>query len=178
MSPSAAASGWVDIALPGRREKIWSRFRPPRSRRRQRRRGCSSAGSSSLMASTPPCAPPCKKPSVAKNQASKATDTQLRSKNVKVTKGSKPSWVRCLSTLRQSMRNLDKIFGRYNRGSNVSGIVGTGVALYLVEIVAGLDHGSVTVESVDARGLLHRAPAAAARRRWRFRVRVQRRVCS
>src|ERR1700756_1803682 len=107
-----------------------------------------------------------------KNQASKATETQLRSKNVKVTKGSKPSWVRCLSTLRQSMRNLDKIFGRYNRGSNVSGIVGTGVALYLVEIVAGLDHGRVTVESVDARGLLHRAPAAAARCRWRFRVRV------
>jgi hypothetical protein len=48
--------------------------------------------------------------------------------------------------------DLDKIFGRYNRGSNVSGIVGTGVGLYLVVIVAGLHHGSVTVESVEGKG--------------------------
>ena len=48
--------------------------------------------------------------------------------------------------------DLANIFGRYNRGSNVSGIVGTGVGLYLVEIVAGLHCGSVTVESIEGRG--------------------------
>jgi hypothetical protein len=32
--------------------------------------------------------------------------------------------------------DLHKTVGRYNRGSNVSGIVGIGVGLYLVVIVA------------------------------------------
>jgi two-component system, OmpR family, sensor kinase len=49
-------------------------------------------------------------------------------------------------------QDLANIFGRYNRGSNVSGIVGTGVGLYLVEIVAGLHHGNVTVESIEGKG--------------------------
>jgi two-component system, OmpR family, sensor kinase len=49
-------------------------------------------------------------------------------------------------------KDLANIFGRYNRGSNVSGIVGTGVGLYLVEIVARLHQGSVTVESVEGKG--------------------------
>jgi two-component system, OmpR family, sensor kinase len=49
-------------------------------------------------------------------------------------------------------KDLANIFGRYNRGSNVSGIVGTGVGLYLVEIVTHLHQGSVTVESVEGRG--------------------------
>ncbi|MBV8145205.1 MAG: MCP four helix bundle domain-containing protein [Gammaproteobacteria bacterium] len=49
-------------------------------------------------------------------------------------------------------KDLANIFGRYNRGSNVSGIVGTGVGLYLVEIVAKLHQGSVTVESEEGRG--------------------------
>jgi len=49
-------------------------------------------------------------------------------------------------------KDLANILGRYNRGSNVSGIVGTGVGLYLVEIVAGLHQGSVTVDSVEGEG--------------------------
>ncbi|MEW6393011.1 MAG: ATP-binding protein [Pseudomonadota bacterium] len=49
-------------------------------------------------------------------------------------------------------KDLATIFGRYNRGSNVSGIVGTGVGLYLVRIVAELHGGSVTVESVEDKG--------------------------
>jgi two-component system, OmpR family, sensor kinase len=48
--------------------------------------------------------------------------------------------------------DIANIFGRYNRGSNVSGIVGTGIGLYLVEIVAKLHQGSVTVESDEGKG--------------------------
>ena len=49
-------------------------------------------------------------------------------------------------------KDLANIFGRYNRGSNVSGIVGTGVGLYLVKIVVELHNGSVTVNSVEGKG--------------------------
>jgi two-component system OmpR family sensor kinase len=49
-------------------------------------------------------------------------------------------------------KDLDHVFGRYNRGSNVSGIVGTGVGLYLVKIVVDLHGGSVAVESKVGEG--------------------------
>jgi two-component system, OmpR family, sensor kinase len=49
-------------------------------------------------------------------------------------------------------KDLADIFGRYNRGSNVLGIVGTGVGLYLVKIVVELHNGSVTVDSVEGKG--------------------------
>jgi two-component system, OmpR family, sensor kinase len=49
-------------------------------------------------------------------------------------------------------KDLANIFGRYNRASNVSGIVGTGVGLYLVKIVADLHGGSVSVESIEEKG--------------------------
>jgi two-component system, OmpR family, sensor kinase len=49
-------------------------------------------------------------------------------------------------------KDLDHVFGRYNRGSNVSGIVGTGVGLYLVKIVVDLHGGSVAVESKEGEG--------------------------
>jgi two-component system, OmpR family, sensor kinase len=49
-------------------------------------------------------------------------------------------------------KDLAQIFGRYNRGSNVSGIVGTGVGLYLVKIVVDLHGGSVAVESKEGEG--------------------------
>jgi two-component system OmpR family sensor kinase len=49
-------------------------------------------------------------------------------------------------------KDLAHVFGRYNRGSNVSGIVGTGVGLYLVKIVIDLHGGSVAVESTEGEG--------------------------
>jgi len=44
------------------------------------------------------------------------------------------------------------VFQRYYRGSNVSGIVGTGVGLYLVKVVVELHGGRVTAESREGEG--------------------------
>jgi two-component system, OmpR family, sensor kinase len=49
-------------------------------------------------------------------------------------------------------KDLAHVFGRYSRGSNVSGIVGTGVGLYLVKMVVDLHGGSVAVESKEGAG--------------------------
>ena len=59
----------------------------------------------------------------------------------------------------------DRLFERYHRGSNVSGIVGTGVGLYLVKMAVELHHGRVEVESKEGEGSrftvrLPRQPAA------------------
>ncbi len=48
--------------------------------------------------------------------------------------------------------DLDRLFERYHRGSNVSGIVGTGVGLYLVKMAVELHHGRVEVESKEGEG--------------------------
>jgi signal transduction histidine kinase len=61
----------------------------------------------------------------------------------------------------------DRLFERYHRGSNVSGIVGTGVGLYLVKMVVDMHGGAVTVASTEGEGArftirLPRRPAAAA----------------
>ena len=48
--------------------------------------------------------------------------------------------------------DLSRLFERYFRGSNVSGIVGTGVGLNLVEMVVDLHGGSVDVVSEEGRG--------------------------
>jgi two-component system, OmpR family, sensor kinase len=48
--------------------------------------------------------------------------------------------------------DLERLFERYHRGSNVSGIVGTGVGLYLVKMVADLHGGRVEVTSAGGRG--------------------------
>ncbi len=63
--------------------------------------------------------------------------------------------------------DLDRLFERYHRGSNVSGIVGTGVGLYLVKMVVDMHGGAVAVESKEGEGArftirLPRKPAAAA----------------
>jgi signal transduction histidine kinase len=50
------------------------------------------------------------------------------------------------------MRDLDRLFERYHRGSNVSGIVGTGLGLYLVKMVVDLHGGAVAVESREGEG--------------------------
>ena len=49
-------------------------------------------------------------------------------------------------------KDLDRLFERYHRGSNVSGIVGTGLGLYLVKMVVDLHGGSVAVESREGEG--------------------------
>jgi two-component system OmpR family sensor kinase len=48
--------------------------------------------------------------------------------------------------------DLDRLFERYHRGSNVSGIVGTGVGLYLVKIAVDLHGGRIEVHSNEGGG--------------------------
>jgi len=43
--------------------------------------------------------------------------------------------------------DVGRLFERYYRGSNVTGIVGSGIGLYLVKTVIDLHQGSVSVES-------------------------------
>jgi signal transduction histidine kinase len=49
-------------------------------------------------------------------------------------------------------KDLDQLFERYYRGSNVSGIVGTGVGLYLVKMVAEVHAGEIAVDSKEGEG--------------------------
>ncbi len=48
--------------------------------------------------------------------------------------------------------DVGRLFERYYRGSNVSGVVGTGVGLYLVKIVVDLHGGSIAVDSREGEG--------------------------
>ncbi len=48
--------------------------------------------------------------------------------------------------------DLARLFERYHRGSNVTGIVGTGVGLYLVRMVVDLHAGQITVDSREGEG--------------------------
>jgi two-component system OmpR family sensor kinase len=48
--------------------------------------------------------------------------------------------------------DLDRLFERYYRGGNVSGIVGTGVGLYLVKTAVDLHKGRIEVESEEGKG--------------------------
>ncbi len=45
-----------------------------------------------------------------------------------------------------------QLFERYYRGSNVSGIVGTGVGLYLVKMVLDLHGGEISLTSREGEG--------------------------
>jgi signal transduction histidine kinase len=45
-----------------------------------------------------------------------------------------------------------KLFARYYRGTNVAGIVGTGVGLYLTKTVVTLHGGQISVESTEGKG--------------------------
>jgi two-component system, OmpR family, sensor kinase len=48
--------------------------------------------------------------------------------------------------------DMERLFERYHRGSNVSGIVGTGVGLYLVKMAVDLHHGRIEVDSNEGEG--------------------------
>jgi signal transduction histidine kinase len=48
--------------------------------------------------------------------------------------------------------DLERLFERYHRGRNVSGIVGTGMGLYLVKTAVDLHHGSVEAQSKENEG--------------------------
>ena len=48
--------------------------------------------------------------------------------------------------------DLGRLFERYHRGSNVSGIVGTGVGLYFVKLAVDLHKGSIEVKSKEGDG--------------------------
>ena len=48
--------------------------------------------------------------------------------------------------------DLSQLFERYYRGGNVSGIVGTGMGLYLVKMVIDVHGGEITVESSEGEG--------------------------
>jgi two-component system, OmpR family, sensor kinase len=50
------------------------------------------------------------------------------------------------------VQDFDRLFERYFRGSNVSGIIGTGVGLYLVKMVIELHGGRIVVESSEGKG--------------------------
>jgi two-component system, OmpR family, sensor kinase len=49
-------------------------------------------------------------------------------------------------------KDIDQLFERYYRGSNVSGIVGTGVGLYLVKMMVDVHGGEIAVESAEGEG--------------------------
>lgn len=49
-------------------------------------------------------------------------------------------------------RDRQRVFERYYRGSNTSGIVGSGVGLYLVSTIASLHKGSVQLDSREGEG--------------------------
>jgi len=49
-------------------------------------------------------------------------------------------------------RDREHLFERYFRGSNATGIAGTGVGLHLVAMVVDLHHGDVIVESLEGVG--------------------------
>jgi two-component system, OmpR family, sensor kinase len=48
--------------------------------------------------------------------------------------------------------DLERLFERYFRASNVSGMIGTGVGLYLVKMVVALHNGDIAVKSTEGEG--------------------------
>ena len=49
-------------------------------------------------------------------------------------------------------KDMNLLFERYHRGSNVAGIEGTGIGLHLVKMVASLHQGDVSASSTEGQG--------------------------
>ena len=49
-------------------------------------------------------------------------------------------------------KDINRLFERYSRGSNVSGIVGSGIGLYVVKTIVELHSGDITVVSKEGHG--------------------------
>jgi light-regulated signal transduction histidine kinase (bacteriophytochrome) len=62
-----------------------------------------------------------------------------------------------------------RVFERYYRGSNTSGIVGSGVGLYLVRTIVDLHEGTIALHSREGQGLASRCACLSTARRRRSR---------
>ena len=49
-------------------------------------------------------------------------------------------------------KDISRLFERYSRGANVSGIVGSGIGLYIVKTIVELHSGEITVASKEGHG--------------------------
>ena len=49
-------------------------------------------------------------------------------------------------------KDINRLFERYSRGGNVSGIVGSGIGLYVVKTIVELHNGDITVVSKEGHG--------------------------
>jgi two-component system OmpR family sensor kinase len=68
--------------------------------------------------------------------------------------------------------DVQRVFERYYRGSNTSGIVGSGVGLYLVKTIVDLHQGSISLDSCENEGsrFTLRLPASSVDNRESVRV--------
>jgi signal transduction histidine kinase len=87
---------------------------------------------------------------------------------IKISATAEPGWISVAIEDRGvgiPEKDVERLFERYFRGSNVSGIVGTGVGLYLVKTVIDLHGGEIAVESREGKGsrFTVRLPASPAR---------------
>jgi two-component system OmpR family sensor kinase len=74
---------------------------------------------------------------------------------IKITAAAEAVWI--VATLQDRgvgipEADLDRLFERYYRGGNVSGIVGTGVGLYFVKMVVELHRGNIVIASKQGEG--------------------------
>jgi two-component system, OmpR family, sensor kinase len=70
----------------------------------------------------------------------------------------------------------ERVFERYYRGSNTSGIVGSGVGLYLVKTIIDLHQGSIMLDSRENEGSRFTLRLPASSMDWQESVRVPRQL--
>jgi two-component system OmpR family sensor kinase len=70
----------------------------------------------------------------------------------------------------------ERVFERYYRGSNTSGIVGSGVGLYLVKTIIDLHHGSIVLGSREIKGSRFTLRLPASSMDYREPIRIPRQL--